>query len=182
MKPAARYVLILFLLAMSAFARSGSQNAHTHGLATLTLVLENGVVEIQFESPAANFVGFEHKAASAKEKQAVIQAEATLKEPTRLFSFNGTNCQPGDTRVDVSDVVDDEHQHHGHSKEHDESGHSEISAEYHFSCKNPEKLVSVSVALIELFPGIEKINAMWITETKQGAVPLTPNNNAISFN
>lgn len=63
----------------------------------------------------------------------------------------------------------------------DESDHSEISAEYRFSCKNPGKLVSVSIALMKQFPGIEKINAMWITETKQGAVSLTPNNNAISF-
>ncbi len=175
---------------VSGFARSGTQEAHTHGLATLTLALENGILEAQFESPAANLLGFEHKAKSLEEKKAVTKIETTLKEPTLLFSFAGTNCQPKKTTVDVSGVMDDErkknkehgeHEHHSHSKEYGESGHSEISAEYRFSCKDPEELVSVSVALINQFPGIEKIDAMWITETKQGAVSLTSSSNAISF-
>ncbi|MFT5083830.1 MAG: hypothetical protein ACI9Y1_001881 [Lentisphaeria bacterium] len=175
------------LLLGSALARAGSQDAHTHGLATLTLALENEMLEIRFESPAANLVGFEHAARSAKEKEAAAHLETVLKEPVRLFAFIGTHCQLIKTAVDVSGVAVDEHNktkehdHHSHSKEHEESDHSEISAEYLFSCKNLKQLDSVSVDLMNQFAGIEKIDVMWITETKQGAVALTPNNNVIAL-
>jgi hypothetical protein len=193
MKFTAYYIFFMFfppLLTISDFARSGTQEAHTHGLATLTLALENDMLEIQFESPAANLVGFEHAAKSPEEKKAVAKAETTLKDPTRFFSFAGTHCQSKKTTVNVSGVMNDEskehkehgeHEHHNRSKKHKESGHSEISAEYRFSCKNPKKLISVSVALMNQFPGIEKIEAMWITAAKQGAVSLTSNSNEISL-
>ena len=220
---------------MSLTARSESQEAHTHGLATLTLALENSVLEIQFESPAANLVGFEHKATSSEEKKAVTQTETSLKEPNLLFSFVGASCQPKKTTVDISGVMDnhnkkyqehdehedhshakkhdehdeherhshakehdkhdehehhshakernkhDEHEHHSHSKEHDADSHSEISASYRFSCDDTAKLSSVSVSFFKQFPGIEKIDAMWITDIKQGAITLTPNKHTISL-
>lgn len=175
------------LLLVSVLTSAGAQEAHTHGLATLTLALENGVIEIRFESPAANLVGFEHAARSANEKIAVARANTVLNEPVRLFTFNGTHCQLIETAVDVSGVAVGkhsetiEHDHHSHSKEHEESGHSEINAEYRFSCKNPKQLKSVTADLMNQFTGIEKIDVMWITETKQGAVTLTPNKNVIAI-
>ncbi len=181
------YIVIFLLLTISLTARSGNQQAHTHGLATLTLALENDVLEIQFESPAANLVGFEHKATSANEKKAVTQAETTLKEPKGLFSFVGADCQSKKTSVDVSGLMGEqgneheEHEHHGHSEGHDESGHSEISAHYRFSCDDAKKLAAVSVALFNEFHGIEKIDVMWITEIKQGAVTLSANKKTISL-
>lgn len=197
MKFTAHYSFILFLLTVSVMTRLGAQEAHTHGLATLTLALENGILEIEFESPATNLVGFEHQAKSPEQRKAVTQTETTLKDPKLLFSFVGANCQPKKTTVDVSGVMGDEHEehehkeheheeheheehkNHGHSEGHDESSHSEISASYRFSCKDAKKLDSVSVALLKQFPGIEKINAMWVTETKQGAVSLTSNSSTI---
>lgn len=182
-----RYLLTVLLL-VPALATAASQDAHTHGLATLTLALENGILEIHFESPAANLVGFEHEARSDDEKGAVARAETILKEPLGLFVFGGTNCQLKSAAVDVSGVVDEEqhtedksHDHHGHDEEHQDRGHSEISAEYRFSCKNAKQLDSVSVDLMAQFPGIEKIDAMWITESKQGAVTLTSKNKVIAL-
>ena len=179
----ARYLFILFLptlITVSGIAKSSTHEAHRHGQAELTLVLENGVLEIQFESPAANILGFEHIAKSLDQRKAVRQAEMALIEPDLLFSFAGTDCQAKITRVDLSGVMgSQQHVHHNHSAEHDEGGHSEISTRYNFICNNPEKLGSVSVLLFKSFPGIEKINAMWITETKQGAVSLTSGSSAV---
>jgi len=36
-------------------------NAHTHGVANLTLVSDSGTLEIAFDSPAVNLLGFEHR-------------------------------------------------------------------------------------------------------------------------
>ncbi len=191
MKSSVRYLIVFCipLLMVPAFAQSSSQDAHAHGLATLTLALENEMLQIQFESPAANVVGFEYAATSPEERQSVVKAEATLAEPAVLFFFEGTDCQSTKTTVDVSGVIDDEskendehadHHHHDPSH-HSESGHSEISAEYHFSCEDPQNLVAVSVALISQFPSIERIDTMWITVDKQGAASLTTNRNTISL-
>lgn len=146
------------------------------------LVLESGVLQIQFESPAANILGFEHIAKSPEQRKAVRQVEIILKQPDLLFSFVGADCQAKITEVDLSGVVGNEqhgHEHHNHSAEHDEGGHSEISARYNFICNNPEKLDSISVLLFKQFPGIEKIDALWITETKQDAVSLTSSSSAV---
>ncbi len=180
----ARYLFILFLptlITVSGIAKSSTHEAHRHGQAELTLVLENGVLEIQFESPAANILGFEHIAKSLEQRKAVRQAEMILKQPDVLFSFDGTRCQAKTTGVNMSGVIaeeQDKHEHHNHSAKHDD-GHSEISARYHFSCDNPEKLDSVEVLFFKRFPGIEQINAMWVTETKQGAVSLIYTSSAI---
>lgn len=163
-------------------AKAENHGAHVHGLATLMLTLENEVLEIQFESPAANLIGFEHKADSLEEKQKVTQTAAVLKSPDLFFSFDGTNCQSKKTSVDISGVMNDEngqHEHHNHSKDHDDDNHSEIKTSYRFICKNGTTLNSISISLFNLFPGIEKINAMWVTENRQGAELLSLNNNTI---
>ncbi len=175
---------MLLLVSVSITAKAENQAAHIHGLATLTLALESGVLEIQFESPAANLIGFEHKAKLTKEKQVVKQTETILKSPKLLFSFVGTHCKPKETTVDISGVMDserDQHEHHNHLKAHDDSGHSEITARYRFNCIDIKKLDSVSISLFDQFPRIEKINAMWVTEARQGADLLNPNRKTISL-
>lgn len=178
------------LLILSASTRAESQSAHVHGLATLTIALEGGVLEMQFKSPAANLLGFEHEAESAEQKQLVLQAEATLKAPSSLFSFSGASCQLLETEVDVSDVLKQDHHSHGkshsdhhHSHDHNHSdehgGHSDIAGHYRYSCEPTGAEVSISVELFDSFSGIEKIDAMWITESGQSAAPLTAANNTI---
>lgn len=175
------------LLLVSGLSRAGSQAAHTHGLATLSIALEDGLIEIRFESPAVNLVGFEHAVRSANEKKAVAHVDTILNESASLFIFRGGHCQPTETAVDASGVAVREHEeakehdHHSHSKGHEGSGHSEISATYRFSCKNPEQLNSVTVDLMNQFPSIEKIDVMWIIETNQGAATLTPDKNVIAL-
>ncbi|WP_086933870.1 ZrgA family zinc uptake protein [Agarilytica rhodophyticola] len=201
MKPQSFYLIILLfscLLMVSEIARSNTQEPHTHGLATLTLALENNILEVHFETPAANLVGFEYAAKSEKEKKLVIQAETILSAPTQLFSFVGTACQPEKIEVDISSIIAGEHkeeaehsehedhhhshEHHDHATEHhEESSHSEISAHYRFACNDITKLTSVSVALFKKFHSIEKIDAMWVTEIKQGAVTLSSNKITISL-
>lgn len=191
MKVALLYLPLFFLLAASVVAKAETQKAHTHGLATFTLVLEKGMVDIEFESPAANLIGFEHKATTQKERDAVVKMKSRLQQVKYLFSFLGIHCEAKKITVDVSSVISseyDEHQHHGDSEVHEhepkshnhgKSRHSEISAHYRFSCKDSEQLNSLSAMFFKQFPRIEKIDAMWITETEQGTISLTPTNNKI---
>ena len=165
------------------------QDAHLHGYAELTLALEGNILEISLESPSANIVGFEYKATSPEQIQVAKNAKAVLESPEGLFTFSGGSCSLQKSNADLSTLIeevdeDDSHheeQHHGHDDhdgEHEEI-HSEISASYSYVCQQGETLDTVTIKLIEQFPGIEKLKAMWLTDTKQGAVELTATSNHI---
>jgi len=153
-----------------------SHDAHVHGIAELTLAQEGQLLEIEFHSPAANIVGFEHKASTEKQKQMVETAKATLENPRQLFIFNGTRCDIKKTRVDVSALLDHHHDEHDkHAKDDHQEPHSEITAHYQFSCQQSTKLTSVSVELLEKFTGIKKLEIQWVADSKQGADTLNHN-------
>ena len=152
------------------------QEAHLHGLAELTLVIEGEAVEIELKSPAANIVGFEHKAKSKEQIAAVEKARALLESSKDVFTFSGGDCQIQQVSADL-DALD----HHDEHLEHHESEHSEVTASYRFQCPQANQLESVSVNLLTLFPGIETLKVQWITEQHQGAVDLNQHSNRIVF-
>ena len=199
-------LLLLVLAPMLSAQSSGSPDyrameAHQHGQAELRILLETNRVEIEFESPAFNLVGFEHKASSSIEKKAVKNAKAFLESPAELISFGGTACSPEAIQVDVSSVSneedkhqhDDEHDHeaeHQHDDEHDEpsheheteTSHADIIARYSFSCGNKRDLSYFVINFFRVFPGLEKIKALWVSETRQGSMQLTQSNRRLDLN
>jgi len=165
------------------------QKAHLHGFVELTLALVGNSLEINLESPAANIVGFEHKAISEEQIQAVENAKSALESAKQLFTFSGSQCALKHAHADISALLkQDEHHHDGHHEEghhgeeeheaHEES-HSEIKAIYSFKCQQGDKLDTVSVNLFQLFPSIEKLNVMWLTDNLQGSVELNSVSNLI---
>ena len=96
--------------------------------------------------------------------------------------------------MNISAVEEKDHDDHGHHHDHHHSSHddhkdhsdkgdshSEIKAHYHFSCNQGKQLESVSTVLFGQFPGIENINAMWVTDTRQGSKLLNPNSSKFSL-
>ena len=165
------------------------QEAHVHGLAELTLVLEGDILEVNLTSPATNIVGFEHSASTPEQRQTVEKAKNVLETSRGLFSFDGTSCELQRTDVDVSAVADsgkEGHKHHAEDDHHenedgaaDHDTHSEIKANYHFACQQGEDLTTISVQLFDRFPGIEVLNAIWVTDIHQASAKLTVKKNMI---
>lgn len=163
--------------------------SHVHGVAQIMAAYEGQQLEIQFKSPAMNLIGFERKAATSEEKKAVREAEAVLKETATLFSFKGATCVAIQAKVDLSDVISDNHDSHDHAHQHNHgdqhgghtkhSEHSEIEGSYSFECKQPGKLEGFSTSLLTHFTGIETIEVQWVTELAQGAVTLNSQQNNI---
>lgn len=185
-------IMALFASINSAYAeqKESSLDAHVHGLSELTIAMEGDSLEIQFESPAMNLIGFEHKATSNKDIGTVKKAESILSQPESLFLMSGANCRQIKTTVDISSLIE-EHDHHAephkdHHDDHDDhkdndnhkdhddhESHSEMVASYSYSCKELTKISSIKVALFDVFPGIHKINTMWVMDSKQGSATLT---------
>jgi hypothetical protein len=155
-----------------------AQQAHLHGTAELTLALEGNALEISFQSPAANIVGFEHKATSKKHLKAVEQARVKM-ESSDLFLFFGSDCRLKQAKVDMSSVIEQGSQYHHDHGDKDRDSHSEINANYSYECSKGEKLEALSVDLIPLFPAIGTLEVMWLTDSQQGAVELTAKSNII---
>lgn len=175
------------------------QGAHVHGIAALNLALEGQEVHLELDSPAANIVGFEHTPSSEADHAALDKAIGTLKDGDRLFRFNAdAGCRLEEAAVTTA-LLDEEHK--GHADEHDHEKHdghdhdehdheaheregethSDIEAAYHFECDRPGKLAQLTVELFAAFPGTEKLNVQYVTESKQGAVELTPADHVVKF-
>ena len=54
---------------------------HAHGLVELHGVLDGSVLILELESPAVNFLGFEHLARTAEEQARVGQVASILPQP-----------------------------------------------------------------------------------------------------
>ena len=175
--------------------------AHEHGTAKLNVAVEGNNLYIEFSSPAANVVGFEHLPRTQKQKAAVADAKKKLKEGLTLFHLPAGSMS---RLVDVSVKTDidshsDHHEKAGHNGEEDhhlsekekhkhehheadkDERHSDFEATYHFVCKKPEKLTHIDVKLINTFPGIEHIEVQLLAGTKQTAMELTAKKNTIRF-
>ena len=79
----------------------------------------------------------------------------------------------------------DDHADHGKHNDHSEHDqgetHSEMVASYSFTCKDTSKLSSIKVALFASFPGIHKVNTLWVTPSKQGSSMLSAKNSTINL-
>lgn len=153
------------------------QAPHLHGLVEMTLAIEGQTIEMNLESPAANLVGFEHPASTPEQRASVTRAKKILASPQQLLTFIGTGCEASRHEVDVSAVLaaeGDDHKEQAHD-EHDEHGetHSEISAGYQFICGQASTLTAIKVHLFDLFPGIDRVNVAWVTESSQASATLT---------
>jgi len=151
----------------SANAAHRQHGAHVHGVATLSVALEDHTLNVEFESPAVNLVGFEHAPADDRQRQAVAQAAQQLRNPAALFALaDAAHCVSVSTTVNSAlldaPAANGEHRH------------ADFNATYGFRCAQPQALRTLEVRLFALFEGIQKIDAQWLTAGAQSATVLTP--------
>lgn len=114
-----------------------SADRHVHGGATLSIVSEGNAIQIEFETPLYNLLGFEYVPETDTEKALVSNVETNLMEPQRLFRFNDdAKCafnlpSPQVTLFKTHSEIGYDEDHHGHDQDagHEHSDHHEIEAE-----------------------------------------------------
>lgn len=190
MKRILHHIFLLSISVVSQVAHADSSQektkqlgVHEHGLAELTIAIEGNVLEMQFESPAINLIGFEHKANTDKDIEVVESTVSLLSEPRHLFSFEGDQCSLIKKSVDASAILNvnfDHEEEHAHEDEHEEE-HNEIAANYQYNCESIKDLSSMTVSMFEPFPNTQQIRVMWVKESKQGATTLNSKNKTVVF-
>jgi len=180
------HIAMLFVYSASQLANSAGIEAHEHGVSELTIVMEAGVVELALQTPAADLVGFEHKAKSAEDIALVKRIANQLDQANGLFSLHGGQCRLMHQTVDVSAVLAQKDSHHHehaaekHAHGHDDE-HSEITMNYRYQCKKMRDISSIKVSLFKTYPSIKQIRVMWVKPTQQGAATLTTDNSVVYF-
>lgn len=165
----------------------GSLGAHEHGVASLNVALDGQTLELQVDSPAMNFVGFEHAAKSDADKAKVAAAKAELEKPIELFGLAAGACQV--TKQELESPLFGGHEHHHdddadeHEHEHaDEHEHSDIEASYQLSCKQVDALEQLDLSeLFKRFPATHKVNVQLIGRSGQQGAELTAAQPRLSF-
>ena len=174
----------------------GSLGAHEHGVGRLNAVLDGQALELEFDSPAMNLVGFEHQATTPADKAKVAASRKQLENPLALFNLpKAAGCvistqelnSPlfGDKpEADHDDDDDDDHATDGkgaaaHAHHHD---HSEIHAHYQLTCATPTALSNLDLSQVfKTFPATQKINVQLIGPSGQQGVEATAQAATLKF-
>jgi hypothetical protein len=179
---------LLSLMTVGATVSADDEHgAHVHGVSQLNVAIEGQAVEMEFISPGADIVGFEHVAESVQDRQAVEDAVANLRQGQSLFAFpTEARCRLEEAEVVSGQVKtghDDpeEHEQAGGGTEHGNEEHAEFRARYRFHCDDPDGLTHMDVMLFELFPATQEIEAQTVTSRGQSAQELTRASTRLTF-
>jgi hypothetical protein len=162
-------VLAVLLVTAPAFAadRTAPQQppAHHHGAASLQVSLEGQMLQIAFDGPADNLLGFEHAPRNDAQKQTVARAEQQLKQPTQLFATPaaaGCQAQPPHVEMKLPAAGTGE-------------THSEVEVEWRWDCAQPAALAHVDVSgLFKAFPRLKQLKVQIVTAQGQKTALLKP--------
>lgn len=169
--------------------------AHEHGVGRMDVAVEKNSIDIDLDSPAVNFIGFEHEPGDAKEQAVVDEAVADLKRGDALMAFSpAAQCTQKQVRVSSSLLGDgeeaghgdhdhEEHEDHHHGDEadhdrHDEDGdeheHADINVTWEVTCAQPEKLREIDFSgLFRRFSGTHSLRVQAALPKGQTASELT---------
>lgn len=146
--------------------------AHMHGTASMRVVLENTQLNISMSISGMDAVGFEHAATNADEQAALNQTLLRLQNPDALFPLpKSAECQLVNGVVETA-FFD------GNARL---GAHADFDMDYIWACKHPEYLKQLSVQLFSYIVYLQKIQASWISQNKQGAAELTKENALLSI-
>lgn len=142
---------------------------HVHGAADLYLIVEGRTLLVELSSPGINFLGFETKGITEKQRQAVRALQQSLTKANELFSFKGGDCRLSKAQVDISSLLGVEGAGRESGEINEQGEHRDIKALYEYQCQQIRKLKSIAMPLMTVYPALEKLQLQWVVAGKQGA-------------
>jgi hypothetical protein len=164
----------------------GSLGAHEHGVGRLNAALDGQTLELELQSPAMNLVGFEHAATTDADKAKVAAVRAQLENPLVLFNLpKAAGCVVASQELEsplFGDKPDTDDDHVDDGKDEHHQDHSEIHANYQFTCSAPGALKTLDLAnIFNSFPATRKIQVQLISPSGQQGVEVTAEATALKF-
>lgn len=143
----------------------GALGAHVHGESHLDLAQTDTGLELQWSSPAADLLGFEHAPHSQAEKDAVAALRQTLQQPQALVKLPAAAaCQLAKASAESPLFAKD-------SKA---SGHLDVDASMSFTCSKPAALNGLDLSgWFARFPNSHSVEIQAILASGQKGAELT---------
>jgi hypothetical protein len=196
----------LMLTLPSVHANASELDAHEHGSANLDIAIDTSTIEMRFESPAVNIVGFEYATEDEQQLLLINKAKSNLSNFDLIYGLVGdVSCQTvkssakwvteheaGHDDHDDHEAGHDDHEaghddHDDHEAGHDDHGevakaeHAEFIAEYRLECNQLNNLAAIDVKMFEFFPAIEDLDVQVVYSQGQIKYELDANNTLIKL-
>lgn len=125
-----------------------AHGAHQHGVGRLEVAVEGASLEIRLMSPLDNFLGFERAPRNERERAAAAALLKRLREAKGLFSLSAAaGCTLAGAEVEAPVLEGGR----------DQDGHADLSAEWRYTCAQPERLTGLRVNLFREFPRLRTL-------------------------
>ena len=189
----------LMLTLPSVHANASELDVHEHGSANLDIAIDTSTIEMRFESPAVNIVGFEYATEDEQQLLLINKAKSNLSNFDLIYGLVGdVSCQTVKSSakwVTEHEAGHDDHDDHeaghddhdDHEAGHDDHGevakaeHAEFIAEYRLECNQLNNLAAIDVKMFEFFPAIEDLDVQVVYSQGQIKYELDANNTLIKL-
>jgi hypothetical protein len=161
-----RYALIVLLCATGSTIAG---EAHQHGVAQMTVAIEDSTATIEFASPLENLIGFEHAPRNDKERKAVLALKERFSKPELLM----TPTAAADCRAEPVELA--------LPGDHESDGHADLRATVVYRCKTPASLKGISLRLFDAFPRLHRVKTELAAPGRQSAVELSRKRPSLSW-
>lgn len=139
-----------------------SLTAHVHGAAHLLLALEGRVLQLEFQSPAFDLLGFEQAPRTTEESQRLDAVTASLGLHAQLVLLEdgkgASVCTQQAVELAPGLLGIGEH--------------ADVVVRYTLDCASAP--VALQLPVFSNFPALEQVEVQWLLPAGQGAVLLTP--------
>ncbi len=170
-----------------------AEKAHVHGVAELSVGVENDTLRIALESPLDSLLGFERAPKGNKELDKVRRMANQLRQADKLFlPTPAAGCRLVNVKLE-SAVLDPAllgeapvarsaaKATHGDHRAGTGHEHADLDAEFTFHCAQPAALQGLEVKLFDAFPGYRQIRAQVVTAKRQSAAKLSPQASTLNW-
>ncbi|MBT4999068.1 MAG: DUF2796 domain-containing protein [Oceanospirillaceae bacterium] len=179
----------LMLTLPSVHANASELDAHEHGSANLDIAIDTSTIEMRFESPAVNIVGFEYATEDEQQLLLINKAKSNLSNFDLIYGLVGdVSCQTVKSSAKwVTEHEAGHDDHDDHEAGHDDHGevakaeHAEFIAEYRLECNQLNNLAAIDVKMFEFFPAIEDLDVQVVYSQGQIKYELDANNTLIKL-
>ena len=179
----------LMLTLPSVHANASELDAHEHGSANLDIAIDTSTIEMRFESPAVNIVGFEYATEDEQQLLLINKAKSNLSNFDLIYGLVGdVSCQTVKSSAKwVTEHEAGHDDHDDHEAAHDDHGevakaeHAEFIAEYRLECNQLNNLAAIDVKMFEFFPAIEDLDVQVVYSQGQIKYELDANNTLIKL-
>lgn len=151
---------------------AAAHEAHVHGVASLDVAIEKGLLSIDLDTPADNLLGFEHAPRGAAEQQQADKIAALLGLPDKLFRLSpAAKCVAAKPTLNAPIL----------SGKNLADEHSDIETNFTFFCANPAALANLDVLLFDAFPRLNSIKLQLAGPKGQRGMTLQKGQRSVSL-